>query len=319
MLVPAALTCALLLVQPAPESPAFERLQQHFEYDRARDAHVTLTLRSNGDGVKVYNFSFDSPVEGRVPGLLVVPDGKGRFPVILYGHWMMRGSPLRSKDEFLAEAMVMASAGAMAILLDSPLVRRPMPEETDPMEGRGPLAQVQMVKEWRTALDIVLARPDADPARIAFVGHSFSAGVGAKLTALDKRIGSFVLMANQFSLREFIYDPHNPVMVEERTKRGANWVEQYLKKFPFDDSRPFAERSAPAAVFLQFGRKDPPLPPSAARLSFARFAEPKRMEFYDAGHELDAAARVDRAKWLAGRLQLRAPDTAALNRIPQLH
>ncbi|HEU0138879.1 MAG TPA: hypothetical protein VFQ79_04180 [Bryobacteraceae bacterium] len=311
------LLSSLCLLQAAPPVP-FERLRQLFEYDRSQPAAVTVSLNSERDGVKVYDFSFDSPVEGRVSGLLVVPPGKGRFPVILYGHWMMTGSPLRNKAEFLDEAIVMARAGAMSVLLDSPLVRKEMPEETDPMEGRGPHAQVQMAKEWRRALDIVLARQDADPGRVAYVGHSFNAGVGAKLAGIEKRITSFVLMANQYSLREFIYDEQNPVMVAERKKRGEAWIQAYFDKFPWDDSRPFAERSAPAAVFLQYGRKDEPLPPSAARLSFNRFAEPKQMEFYDAGHELNAAARVNRAKWLASRLKLKAPDVEALNRIAPL-
>jgi cephalosporin-C deacetylase-like acetyl esterase len=231
---------------------------------------------------------------------------------------MMPGSPLKNKTEFLEEAVILARAGAMSVLLDSPLIRKPSEPESDPMEGRGAYAQVQMAREWRRALDIVLARPDADPERVAYVGHSFGAGVGAKLAGVEKRIGSFVLMANQYSLREFIYDEQNPIMAAERKKRGEAWIKAYFEKFPWDDARPFAERSAPAAVFLQYGKNDEPLPPSAARLSFAVFAEPKRMEFYDAGHELDARARADRVKWLATRLKLGPVDEAALDKVPPL-
>jgi cephalosporin-C deacetylase-like acetyl esterase len=231
---------------------------------------------------------------------------------------MMEGSPLRNRDEFLEEAVIMARAGAMSVLLDAPLVRPDPPPEKDP-DLVGPQAQLQMVKEWRRALDIVLARPDADSARVAYVGHSFNAGTGAKLAGIEKRIGSFVLMANQYSLREYLYDEENASMVAQRKKEGDTAVEAYLQKSPWHDSRPFAERSAPAAVFLQYGRNDKPLPMSAARLSFARFAEPKRMEFYDAGHELNAAARLDRALWLQKRLKLnRTPDAVALNSIPPL-
>jgi hypothetical protein len=55
-----------------------------------------------------------------------------------------------------------------------------------------------------------------------------------------------------------------------------------------------------------------------ARRAFARFGEPKRVGFYDAGHALDAAARRERVEWLAERLSLRRPDFAALARIPEL-
>jgi hypothetical protein len=251
--MPVNLLAALLFLQ-LPEAEPFEKLRELFEYDRSAAPEGTITLTAERNGVRIFDFSFASPVDGRVPGILITPTGSGRFPVILYGHWMMRGSPFRNKTEFLEEAIVMARSGALCVLLDSPLIRKQMPDESDPMEGRGPHAQVQMVKEWRRALDIVLARPDTDPSRVAYVGHSFNAGVGAKLAGLEKRIGSFVLMANQYSLREFIYDPQNEVMVAERSQRGEDWVRAYLQKFPWDDSRPFAERSAPAAVFLQYGR-----------------------------------------------------------------
>jgi cephalosporin-C deacetylase-like acetyl esterase len=315
--MPANLLAALLFLQ-SPEAEPFEKLRALFEYDRTAAPEATITLTAERNGVRIFDFSFTSPVDGRVPGILITPPGSGRFPVILYGHWMMRGSPFGNKTEFLEEAVVMARAGALCVLLDSPLIRKQRPDESDPMEGRGPHAQVQMVKEWRRALDIVLARPDADPSRVAYVGHSFNAGVGAKLAGLDKRIGSFVLMANQYSLREFIYDPQNEVMVAERRQRGEEWVRAYLEKFPWDDSRPFAERSAPAAVFLQYGRQDKPLPESAARLSYARFGHPRKLAFYDAGHELNAAARTDRVRWLASRLRLRGVDMATLNRIARL-
>ena len=75
---------------------------------------------------------------------------------------------------------------------------------------------------------------------------------------------------------------------------------------------------APAAVFLQFGRQDKPITEKMARRYYELFPEPKRISFYDAGHELDAAARRDRAAWLRQRLSLKPIDNRALARIPQL-
>ena len=101
-------------------------------------------------------------------------------------------------------------------------------------------------------------------------------------------------MVNQYSLHEYLYDEQNASMGAQRKKEGDAAVEAYLQKSPWHDSRPFAERSAPAAVFLQYGRNDKPLPESAAKLSHARFDESKRMEFYESGYELNATARWDR-------------------------
>jgi hypothetical protein len=138
-----------------------------FEYDRSKPANERLSLREERSGVKIYDYSFDSPVAGRVPGLLIVSQIPGRRPLILYGHWMLQGSPLRNKGEFLDEAVVMARSGAICLLLDTPLAREGVTEDPDPMHGQGPNAVLQMSKEWRRALDLLLTRPDVDSRRIA--------------------------------------------------------------------------------------------------------------------------------------------------------
>ena len=47
----------------------------------------------------------------------------------------MKGSPLRNKDEFLEEAVVIAHAGAASVPLDSPLVRESVTEDPAPMHA----------------------------------------------------------------------------------------------------------------------------------------------------------------------------------------
>ena len=297
--------CFLAAGTVAPgQGPAFQELAALFEYDRDNPGAVESKVAERRGSVTIADYSFASPVKGRVPGLLVTGETVAPRPLILFGHWMMQGSPLRNKGEFLEEAVLMAGAGAVCLLLDGPLVRPGVGTDPEPMNGQGPHAQLQMAKEWRKALDLMLDRGDVDATRVACVGHSFNAGVGAMLTGVEKRIGFFVLMANQYSLREHAFDPRNPLAIEERKKRGDEWIEAYLAKFPWADTVHFVKRSSPAAVFLQFGSKDKPIPFHIAELGFSRFGEPKRMEIYDAGHELNAEARVERVRWLAERLGL---------------
>ena len=47
-------------------------------------------------------------------------------------------------------------------------------------------------------------------------------------------------------------------------------------------------------------------------------AKDKRMEFYDAGHALNSAARLDRARWLQKHLGLKKMDETELGEIEQL-
>ena len=82
-----------------------------------------------------------------------------------------------------------------------------------------------------------------------------------------------------------------------------------------DPANLIVHRCAPFVV-LQFGRQDSHHGKMARRY-FELFAEPKKLEFYDAGHALNDVARRERADWLKGRLSLKAIDYAALARIPE--
>ena len=107
-------------------------------------------------------------------------------------------------------------------------------------------------------------------------------------------------------------------MLEVRKRIGDETLRAFLRKYAYGDAAHFVGHSAPAAVFLQFGRQDKPLPEKWARRFYELFAEPKKLGLYDAGHALDKAARLERARWLAERLSLKKIDEAALNRIPDL-
>lgn len=302
----------------AGQHSSLDEFAKLFQNDPKQPSEERMLAAQGRPGVRILHYSFASPVSGRAPGLLVTPDRAGRFPLILFGHWMMPGSPKRNHQEFLEEAIVYARAGAICLLLDTPLVREGFIEDPDWTRGQGPQATRQMVREWRRALDILLLRPDVDSQRVAYVGHSFSAGVGAKLLGVEKRIQSFVLMADTYSRHDFVYDEQNEAMKAMRKTVGEERLQNYFRQFPWDDSLAFVRHSAPAATFVQNGRADQDLPERIVRKSFAHFGQPKRIAFYDAGHELNAAARLDRAKWLQGRLKLNRLDLRALESIKPL-
>ncbi|HKQ51383.1 MAG TPA: hypothetical protein VJT74_03380 [Pyrinomonadaceae bacterium] len=326
-----ALLCCCLLISAcgaAPDQPLgqesrprFEELVREFDYDAKAPLDVREVGRERKDGVTVVDLTYSSPRGGRVPAYLVVPDGGGPFAAILFGHWMMPGSTLANRREFLDEAVVLAHAGAVSLLIDAPLVRPGFVRETaDEIREQiqGTEAARQQVIDFRRGTDLLVARPDVDPRRIAYVGHSFDAHVGGILTGVEKRINSFVLMAGGFSDEEYLFDPENPAMLEVRKRIGDEKLRAFLHQYAYGDAAHFVGHSAPAAVFLQFGRQDKPLPEKWARRFYELFAEPKKLGLYDAGHALDKAARVERARWLAQRLSLKKLDEAALNRIPDL-
>ena len=70
------------------------------------------------------------------------------------------------------------------------------------------------------------------------------------------------------------------------------------------DAVNYLPHAAPNAVFLQFGRLDTRPSPADGRGAAAATSAPKRVEWYDGDHELNAQARQERADWLAERLGL---------------
>jgi dienelactone hydrolase len=311
---------AAVAADKSAKPPRFEDLVRQFDYDRNALLNIREEHKEERDGATVIELSYDSPRGGRVPATLVLPPGKGPFAGVLFGHWMMPRSPVRNRKEFLEEALLLARSGAVSLLTDAPMVRQAFLPEKDELKAEIQNAEAsrQQVIDFRRGVDLLIARGDVDPARLAFVGHSYNAHTGGLLAGVEKRIGSFVLMAGVFADEEYAFDSNTPAIAEFRKRIGEEALRDFFRQYAFDDPVYFIGHSAPAAMLLQFGRDDAPIPESVARRSFERFSEPKKIEFYKAGHALNAEARKDRVQWLAERLKLSRVDPEAIERIPDL-
>ncbi len=300
--------------------PRIEDLARQFAYDSKAPLDVREVGRKRRDSVTIIDLTYASPRGGRVPAYLVVPDGKKPSAAILFGHWMMPGSPMKNRNEFLEEAVVMARSGAVSLLIDAPLVRPGFVLEKDEMRAAAQSSEVsrQQVIDFRRGIDLLTSRYKIGKNAIAYVGHSFDAHVGGLLSAVEKRINSFVLMAGGFADEEYVFDPDNAEMRKLRERVGDDALRAYFRKYDWDDPINLVSHSAPATVFLQFGRQDKPITEKMANRYYELFAEPKKIEFYDAGHALNAKARRDRAEWLRQRLSLKPIDYSAFERIPEL-
>jgi dienelactone hydrolase len=315
------LLVAFLIAAEAAQAaePRFEDLVRQFDYDRNGPLNIREDKKEERDGVSVIELSYDSPRGGRVPATLVEPSGKGPFAGILFGHWMMPRSSFRNRKEFLDEAVLLARSGTVSLLTDAPMVRPGFVAEKEGLKAEVQNAEAsrQQVIDFRRGLDLLLAR-GVDPARIAFVGHSYNGHTGGLLAGVEKRIGSFVLMAGELADEEYIFDSTALDVTQFRQKNGDKALREFFQQYAFDDPVHFIGHSAPASVFLQFGDADQGIPEKMARGYFARFAEPKKIAFYKAGHALNREAREERIGWLAERLKLSPVDHEAIERIPGL-
>jgi dienelactone hydrolase len=278
---------------------------RQFEYDSSTPLDIQCMEAQEKEGVRVESLTYRGPGGGRITAFLVVPGGRGPFPAILWGHWAMPGSSVRNRGEFLEEAKVLARAGALSLLPDAPFTRSEYGNTPvdDPFSAVALEMQRATVVEFRRAIDLLLAREDVDAGRTAYVGHSYNATTGAILARVEKRIHSFVLMAGVLAYQVGAW-ADEPELAAWRQKLGEEKVRRLLAETQWADPGTYLPYSGPAAVFIQAARIDGIAGEKYANDYFEVAGEPKKLGIYDAPHALNAAARLDRVRWLAERLSL---------------
>jgi cephalosporin-C deacetylase-like acetyl esterase len=290
-------------------------LLKQFDYDQNAPLDIKEGgLEKRGD-VAIHDISYASPKGGRVPAYLVVPSGNGPFAAIIWGHWYMPGSEFLNRKEFLEEAVALAPAGIVSLLTDGPIARPGHVEDHTPLNEQQIADRVQQILDMRRGADLLLARNDVDPARLAYVGHSYNAETGAFLSGIDKRFRAFVLMAGSMSDEVTLKAKE---LQDYRVKVGAERFDAFMKKYGWLDQGKYVSHAAPAYVFLQYATQESFLTPERARQYAAVVSEPKRFKLYDAPHALNAEARRDRVAFLTEQLKLKPLDPAVIAKIPDL-
>jgi dienelactone hydrolase len=310
------LTIAVLLLGVSAALAQDQELLRHFDYDQKTPLNIKRAGVAHHEHADVYDITYDSLKGGVVPAYLVVPKGRGPFAAVIWGHWYWANSAMANRKEFLDEAIVLAQAGVVSLLIDGPLARPGHQGIKDPFDDRNAAEFFQQVMDMRRGVDLLLARKDVNRKRVAYVGHSYNAGVGALLSGVDRRFKAFVLMAGSMSdevgrqTKEF---------QEFRQKMGAEKVDAYVAKYSYLDQGKYVSHAAPAVVFLQYASQETFLNAERARLYAAVVSEPKQLKIYDAPHALNAEARRDRIAFLTGQLNLKPLSAAQVAGIPNLY
>src|ERR1700677_388984 len=271
----------------------------HFSYDAGVPLGVKQLSTKVQNGVTIQDVTYVGSNGGTVPAYLVIPQGTGKFAAIIWAHWLMPGAANSNREEFLEEAIVLAPKGVVSLLIDSPQHRpgfKPTPN---------PVLVAQQVIDLRRGLDLLLARSDVDQSRIAYVGHSWNAGNGAILDAIDKRFAAFVFMSGPQSTMEYVISSDSPRMAQTRKTTDMAKVEETLKANAWADPGSYANKLGPAPALFQYGLHDEAWVPLAdAKDYVAMSSGPQSVEFYDADHALNEKARADREDFLKRTLHL---------------
>lgn len=268
LLLPAAMTCALMQavdVKVAPSSVTVRQLT-YAQLDGSRNA-ATLVAPAT-------------------------PGARAR-PAILFLHWYGPPSPTSNRTQFLPDAVELATSGVVSLLVDTPWTRERWFGQRDSATDYE--FTVQMAKDVRRALDVLLAQPGLDPTRIAVVGHDFGAMWGALAVAADPRVTHFVYVAGTRSFTDwYLYTP----------KREGAEKDGFVAKLAPLDPINFLPKISPRPLLLQFGSKDPHVTNEAAAAMAAAAKDPKTVRTYESEHELTYQARLDRLAWIAEQFRL---------------
>ncbi|MCX6620525.1 MAG: hypothetical protein NTY38_05520 [Acidobacteria bacterium] len=266
-----------------------------FDYDRGRPFDPRETSRSDAGALPLRELDFAGVSGERITAWLVRPKHAGPLPGILFVHGLIE--PERSnKTQFLEEAKTLAAGGAVALLIDAMWSAPRWFERREP--ARDFEISIGQVKNLRRALDFLESQPDVDRSRIAYVAHDFGAMYGATMMGVERRPKAWALSAPTSLYAEWY------LLGSKKTGAARQAVRDELG--PLDPLRNLAA-GAPAPIYLQFGRNDRYVPVDRARELAASAAEPKKAQWYEAGHELNEEASRDRIAWLREQLGMNSP------------
>jgi dienelactone hydrolase len=286
-----------------------------FDYNQNAPLDIQEASVEHRGDVSIHDISYASPKSGRVPAFVVVPSGKGPFAAVLWGHWYWPNSEFFNRKEFLSEAVVLAQAGVVSLLPTGPGARPGHVQDRTPLNEQQITDLIQSILDLKRGADLLLARKDVDPQRLAYVGHSYNATAGGFLSGIDKRFKAFVLMAGGLSDD---VDSKAEEYKQYRQRVGPEKFDTFVAKYAWLDPGKFVSHAAPATVFLQYATKEDFLTPARAHEYEAIVSEPKRFKLYEAPHALNAEARRDRIAFLAEQLNLKALAPALIDSVPDL-
>lgn len=274
-------------VDPAASSAFFEANRQLFEYDREAPLDIQEVSSRIEDGLSVIEITYASPKGGRVPARLIVPHGTGPFAGIVMQYSM--------ELEF---GMRYAHYGAVVIYVDPPSFR---PQDTGPRgiltfteQDRG--EQIQLIIDLRRAIDLLMARPDVDPERIAYLGVSYGSEKGGLLAGIDHRPKAYVLIVGDGGLVTLTTKPEKVGMSwNEFAKEYQAWIDVMWPIEPIH----YVSHASPTPLLFQNAIHDQYIDVQDALRYQDVASEPKQVIWYDSKHwPLPDQVVTDNAKWL---------------------
>jgi hypothetical protein len=300
---PTAARQATPVAEPDPELVAL------LDYDASAPLDIQEIGVEERDGAVVRDITYASP--GRTVEAYLVEPAAGQatprgYPAaappyagIVFFHWLEPEAENSNRTEFLPDAIDLAGEGVVSVLIQGVF---PWTEDPSGIEADR-AAIVEEALAARRAVDLLVARDDVDPDRLAVVGHDYGAMYGSLLATADRRPKAYVLMAATPRHADW----NIPFWLGPGGMSPADQQEYRRALAPLDPINAVASPRgypAPAAILFQVAREDFFISAPTGFEFFYAASDPKEIMPYDVGHPLNEQATADRLAWLRSQLGL---------------
>ena len=277
--------------------PVEDEILSLFDYDPQLPLDIKVDSEIELNGYGSYEITYASPKGGRVPATLIIPtESSSPFAGVI----LMHGLPGdRSNNALFARRLV--ATGAVVLMIDAPFAR---PEnrsrsswpltfsEVDRLE------QIQLMVDLRRGVDLLSAREDVDPERLAYIGYGYGAAMGGLLAGVEPRFKAFGLMVGDGGLVSHFTSADGNFSMESNhlsDEERQAWLELME---PIEPIR-FVGRAMSSHLFFQNALQDQAVAQDDALAYQAAGSQPKKIEWYESDHFLPDEAFQHMVDWLA--------------------
>lgn len=288
---------------PAVSNGFYAANRHLFEYDPELALDIQEVSSRIESDLSIIDITYASPMGGRVPATLIVPAGSGPFAGLV----MQRSMELEI-------GMRYACHGAVVIYVDPPSFR---PQDSGPRDiltftTQDRREQIQLIVDLRRAIDLLIARTEVDPERIAYLGVSYGGAMGGLLAGIEDRLQAFVLIVGDGGLVTHVTNEELLSMSPEEFIEGYGaWIDSMWPIEPIH----YVSQASSVPFLFQNATRDQYVNVQDALQYQAVAGEPKQVIWYNSEHwPLPDEVFIDNAAWLqqfigAGTLYLLpAPD-----------
>ena len=277
----------------SPTSPLIpdvsDEVLQLFEYDDSAPLDIQLVRVFPVENFMVQDLTYASPMGGRVPAFLFLPEGEGPFPGLI----LMHGLP-SNRHDVTGHAERYTRTGAVVLIITAPWARAEASSRNFPIQftPQDSVEQVQLIIDLRRGLDLLREHELVDSTRIGFVGGSYGGAIGGLLAGVEDRIKAYGFVVGDGGVVAHFRSGGDLERLSPAIR--DRWLAAMEPIEPIN----FVGMAAPAPLLFQNGRFDQFVSVHDAEKYQNAGSEPKTIRWYDAGHGLPEEAFIFQAEWL---------------------